>query len=106
MTAVGWRISSECDNTQRELFNELIRIHLLVHAAHEPLFGLAMMEELKHHGYRIGPGTLYPLLRGMERNGLLISTLKNVGGRRTRQLKRSTNCTRSIQGRSLALHDR
>jgi PadR family transcriptional regulator PadR len=39
-----------------------------------------MMEELAHHGYRIGPGTLYPLLHGLERSGLLKSVLKNVGG--------------------------
>jgi PadR family transcriptional regulator PadR len=69
---------------QRELFTGLIRIHVLVHAAHEPLFGLAMMEELKHHGYRVGPGTLYPLLHGMERGGLLKSELKNITGRRRR----------------------
>jgi PadR family transcriptional regulator PadR len=69
---------------RRDLFTGLIRIHVLVHAAHEPLFGLAMMEELNHHGYRIGPGTLYPLLHGMERGGLLTSELKNVGGRRRR----------------------
>ena len=69
---------------QRELFFGLIRIHVLVHAAHEPIFGLAMMEELTHHGYRIGPGTLYPLLHGLERGGLLKSSLKNVGGRRRR----------------------
>jgi PadR family transcriptional regulator PadR len=69
---------------QRELFTGLIRIHVLVHAAHEPIFGLAMMEELTHHGYRIGPGTLYPLLHGMERGGLLKSTLKTVGGRKRR----------------------
>ena len=43
-----------------------------------------MMEELKHHGYRIGPGTLYPLLHGMERGGLLKSEHKNVAGRRRR----------------------
>jgi DNA-binding PadR family transcriptional regulator len=43
-----------------------------------------MMEELKLHGYRIGPGKLYPLLHGMERAGLLKSTLKNVNGRRRR----------------------
>jgi DNA-binding PadR family transcriptional regulator len=60
---------------------------VLVHAAHEPIFGLAMMEELKHHGYRIGPGTLYPLLHGMERNGLLVSELMNVSGRRRRVYK-------------------
>jgi PadR family transcriptional regulator, regulatory protein PadR len=72
---------------QREIFTGLIRIHVLVHAAHEPLFGFAMMEELKHHGYRIGPGTLYPLLHGMERNGLLVSELRNVSGRRRRVYK-------------------
>lgn len=68
----------------RDLFTGLIRIHVLVHASHEPIFGRAMMEELKHHGYRIGPGTLYPLLHGMERIGLLKSDSSNVDGRRRR----------------------
>lgn len=72
---------------QRELFTGLIRIHVLLHAFHEPIFGLAMMEELSHHGYRIGPGTLYPLLHGMERGGLLKSELKSVAGRRRRVYK-------------------
>src|ERR1035437_8173507 len=69
---------------QRGLLFGLIRIHVLVHAAHEPIFGLAMMEELAHHGYRIGPGTLYPLLHGWERSGLFKSALKNAAGRRRR----------------------
>jgi PadR family transcriptional regulator, regulatory protein PadR len=69
---------------QRELLFGLIRIHVLVHAAHEPIFGLAMMAELAHHGYRIGPGTLYPLLHGLERGGLLKSAMKTVGGRKRR----------------------
>ncbi len=60
---------------------------MLLHASHEPIFGLAMMKELEHHGYRIGPGTLYPLLHGLERGGLLRSELKNVGGRRRRVYK-------------------
>jgi DNA-binding PadR family transcriptional regulator len=72
---------------QRQLFSGLIRIHVLVHASQEPIFGLAMMEELAHHGYRIGPGTLYPLLHGLERGGLLKSALKNVGGRKRRVYK-------------------
>jgi PadR family transcriptional regulator PadR len=46
-----------------------------------------MMEELAHHGYRAGPGTLYPLLHGLERGGLLKSALKNVEGRRRRVYK-------------------
>ena len=69
---------------QRELYFGLIRIHVLVHASREPIFGLAMMEELTHHGYRIGPGTLYPLLHGLERGGLLKSVEKIVGGRKRR----------------------
>ena len=72
---------------QRELYFGLIRIHVLVHASHEPIFGLAMMEELKHHGYRIGPGTLYPLLHGLERSGLLKSSLQVAGGRKRRVYK-------------------
>ncbi|MGD0731460.1 MAG: PadR family transcriptional regulator [Terracidiphilus sp.] len=69
---------------QRELFFGLIRIHVLAHACHEPLYGLAMMEELSRHGYGIGPGTLYPLLHGLERAGLLKSAVKIVNGRRRR----------------------
>lgn len=72
---------------QRKLFSGLIRIHVLLHASHEPIFGLAMMEELEHHGYRIGPGTLYPLLHGLERNGLLKSVVKTVEGRKRRVYK-------------------
>jgi PadR family transcriptional regulator, regulatory protein PadR len=74
-------------NHQRELFFGLIRIHVLVHASHEPIFGQAMMDELAHHGYRIGPGTLYPLLHGLERSGLLKSALNNVGGHSRRVYK-------------------
>ena len=69
---------------KRELFDGLIRIHVLLHARHEPIFGLAMMKELEHHGYRIGPGTLYPLLHGLEKTGLLRSAFEHVEGRRRR----------------------
>jgi DNA-binding PadR family transcriptional regulator len=67
---------------KRELFYGLIRIHVLLHACEEPIFGLAMMKELAHHGYRIGPGTLYPLLHGLEHAGLLKAVQKDAGDRR------------------------
>lgn len=63
-------------------------MHVLLHASHEPIFGLAMKQELEHHGYRIGPGTLYPLLHGLERNGLLKSV--SAGGGHRRRLYRIT----------------
>lgn len=71
-------------NAPKELVFGLIRIHVLLHASHEPIFGLAMIEELAHHGYRIGPGTLYPLLHGLEGLGLLKSEKQNAGGRQRR----------------------
>jgi PadR family transcriptional regulator PadR len=89
---------------QRELFTGLIRIHVLVHAAHEPLFGLGMMEELRHHGYRVGPGTLYPLLHGMERAGLLKSELKNITGRR-RRIYRITSVGRKALAKATLMVD-
>jgi DNA-binding PadR family transcriptional regulator len=72
------------NHQQRELYSGLIRIHVLLHAQNEPIFGLAMMEELAHHGYRIGPGTLYPLLHGLERTGLLKSEHAKADGRARR----------------------
>lgn len=77
-------IVSAVKDHRRELFYGLIRIHVLLHARHEPIFGLGMMAELAHHGYRIGPGTLYPLLHGMERAGLLKSVAGSEGGSRRR----------------------
>ncbi len=83
----GWRyedIVNPMVDHRRELFYGLIRIHVLVHASQEPIFGLAMKEELERHGYRIGPGTLYPLLHGMECAGLLRSRSEKANGRERR----------------------
>ncbi|WP_445920593.1 PadR family transcriptional regulator, partial [Klebsiella oxytoca] len=49
----------------------MIRLHILHHAAKEPVFGLGIIEELRHHGYQLSPGTLYPMLHGMEKKGYL-----------------------------------
>jgi len=64
---------------ERFLYAGLIRLHLLHHAAHEPIYGLAMMEELGRHGYRLSAGTLYPILHGLEAKGYLTSVKRRVG---------------------------
>jgi DNA-binding PadR family transcriptional regulator len=56
------------------LYSGLIRLHVLHHASNEPIFGLEMIEELARHGYRLSPGTMYPLLHGLENKGLLRSS--------------------------------
>jgi DNA-binding PadR family transcriptional regulator len=58
----------------------LIRLHILHHASQEPIFGLGMIEELARHGYRLSPGTLYPIMHGLEKKGLLRSKEQQVGG--------------------------
>ena len=63
----------------RDLYSGLIRLHILHHAVEEPVFGLGMAEELSRHGYRISPGTLYPLLHGLESKGYLRSSEKRNG---------------------------
>lgn len=55
----------------RGLFLGFIRIHILFHAAEAPVFGVALMAELGRHGYQIGPGTLYPILHKLARDGQL-----------------------------------
>lgn len=68
-------------NRFRDLFLGFIKIHVLHHASEEPIYGLAMMEELGRHGYEISAGTLYPMLRAMEKDGLLRKQNRVVGGR-------------------------
>jgi PadR family transcriptional regulator PadR len=54
-----------------DLLSGLIELHVLYHACKEEIFGLGMLEELKRHGYRISPGTLYPLLHRLRQRGYL-----------------------------------
>lgn len=63
----------------KELYAGLIRLHILHHAAHEPIFGLGIIEELGRHGYKLSAGTLYPLLHSLERKGYLHSSEERNG---------------------------
>jgi DNA-binding PadR family transcriptional regulator len=75
--------------SQQCLYSGLIRLHVLYHACQGPIFGLEMIEELSRHGYRIGPGTLYPILHEMESKEWLRSEHKLVSGR-IRRVYRAT----------------
>ncbi len=65
--------------TDKDLYGGMIRLHILHHAAKEPVFGLGIIEELRHHGYQLSPGTLYPMLHGMEKKGYLTSRHVQAG---------------------------
>jgi len=69
---------------ERDLLGGLVRLHILHHATREPVYGQAIIDELAHHGYRLSPGTLYPILHGLERSGLLRSKVQSKAGRSRR----------------------
>ena len=65
----------------RDVFLAFARVHILHHADEERIFGTGIMTELARHGYRLGPGTLYPLLHRLEEDGLLSSETSLVAGK-------------------------
>ena len=69
------------DKITRNFFLGFIRLHILFHAAQEPVFGLDLIRELGRHGYSLSPGTLYPVLHGLERDGFLQAEKQVVGGK-------------------------
>jgi len=63
-------------------------VHILHHAGEAPIVAHWMMEELREHGYRVSPGTLYPMMARMTAIGWLKRTADGryrltAGGRKT-----------------------
>ncbi len=73
----------------QDLYSGLVRLHILHHAAREEIFGLGIIEELGRHGYTLSPGTIYPILHGLERKGYLRSTEHRMG-KTARRVYRAT----------------
>jgi PadR family transcriptional regulator, regulatory protein PadR len=69
------------DPVTRHFFNGFIRLHILYHAAKEPIYGAEITAELVRHGYRLSQGTLYPTLHKLERLGYLKSRTEVVAGK-------------------------
>ena len=81
----------------KDLYSGLIRLHILHHAAKEPLFGLWMVEELARHGYKMSTGTLYPILHGLERKGYLRSHVEREGKTSRRLYKATPSGKRALK---------
>ena len=65
----------------RDFFLGFVKIHILHHAAEEPVYGLALLDELRHHGYELSPGTIYPILHSLEQSGYVEREERLVGGK-------------------------
>ena len=65
----------------RNFFLGFIKIHILHHAGEAPVYGLALIAELRRHGYELSPGTLYPVLHQLEEAGYLSRLDRVVNGK-------------------------
>ena len=76
--------SKKMNGADREILLGFWKVHILHHASKEPIHGQWVLNELRRHGYEISPGTLYPLLHRMLRNGWLKCRKVPGGGPRAR----------------------
>jgi len=83
----------------REILLSFWKIHILHHASERPVYGQWIAQELREHGYDISPGTLYPLLDRMQRQGWLRSRQSDPGNPRSRRDYRLTAEGRSTLAR-------
>jgi DNA-binding PadR family transcriptional regulator len=76
------------DPIEREFLLAFWKVHILYHAGESGgVYGQWMLQELHHHGYRLSPGTLYPILARMaERGWLRASEPKRSKGARVYRL--------------------
>ena len=65
----------------RDFFLGFIKIHILHHAAEGPVYGVALIEELRRHGYELSPGTVYPVLHSLENSGYVVREDRLVEGK-------------------------
>lgn len=89
----------------RDLYSGMIRLHILHHAEHDAIFGAGMAEELARHGYKISPGTLYPILHGLEKRGYLKSEEERSGRTGRRLYKITASGRRGLKTAKLRVRE-
>ena len=77
----------EGNDLLRHFFGGFVRLHILHHAAEESICGVGMIEELQRHGYKLGPGTLYPILHHLEQSNYLVAEAEVVEGKRRKNYR-------------------
>ncbi len=86
------------DKITRNFLVGFIRLHILYHATHEQVFGLDLIRELARHGYNLSPGTLYPMLHGLEKDGFLQSNKEVVNGKVRKYYRATKAGKRALAG--------
>jgi PadR family transcriptional regulator PadR len=89
----------------RMFFGGFVRMHVLYHAAREPVFGVEMMAELSRHGYDVGAGTLYPMLHQLEEAGYLTVQTEVVAGKQRKYYRATPKGTAALDAAKVKLRE-
>ncbi len=82
---------------QHDLFLGFVKLHILYHAGREPVYGLWLIEELTEHGYRLSPGTLYPILHALQEQKLLTCETRVVEGKARKYYRLTSAGRKALQ---------
>lgn len=67
---------------KKKILLGFIQVHILHHACEKQgIYGVQMIEELSRHGYKISPGTLYPILHHMKKDEMIEMNKININGK-------------------------
>jgi PadR family transcriptional regulator, regulatory protein PadR len=81
----------------RMFFAGFVRLHILYHAAEESICGVEIVAELGRHGYRLSPGTVYPVLHDLEQAGYLTGWNKVVSGKQRKYYRATAEGRKALE---------
>jgi DNA-binding PadR family transcriptional regulator len=89
----------------RLFFAGFVRLHVLHHAAEAPICGVEIVAELARHGYRLSPGTVYPVLHELEGAGYLTARTDVVAGKRRRYYEATAEGREALEEARIKLRE-
>lgn len=89
----------------RMFFAGFVRLHVLYHASEEPICGVDIVAELAHHGYRLSPGTIYPVLHALEEAGYLRSRIRVVTGKQRKYYEATNKGKKALDAAKVKLRE-
>src|SRR5688572_14425766 len=72
---------TDFDMIDRDFLRGFVKLYTLWRAGRGEVYGLEIMEEMRELGFRLSPGTLYPALRALLKEGDVRMTQRIVKGK-------------------------
>jgi len=89
----------------RDIFLGFVKLHILHHASVTPVYGLWLIDELARHGYRLSPGTLYPILHSLQAEGLLEAETRVVEGKARKYYRLTPSGATALAEGKIKVHE-